>query len=335
MTLVGAGPGDPGLITRPRLSGCAPATQSSTTGSMPEELRRRSAGGRAAHLPRRARPDQVNRLLVELSRELDVVRLKAATRSSSSAAARRRSCSPMPGSTARSCPASRRWRPSLRRRASRSRIVVSQTASRSPRRTPRTAPSRTTPGSPRPAARSCSPWSLAPRRAGRRSDRSRSFSRHGVGCRVPRNAARPAERHGAARRDRRPRRRPSGARTRDRGRRRRARSAARSDTPDAERVELQAPMELRRIDSLPPYVFATIRDLTLELRRAGEDVVDLGFSNPDLPSPGVASRSYPRPRRSRATTATRRRRGSRSCASRAPTCTGAGSASSSTTRRRW
>jgi alanine-synthesizing transaminase len=47
-------------------------------------------------------------------------------------------------------------------------------------------------------------------------------------------------------------------------------------------------MELRRIDTLPPYVFATIRELTLELRRAGEDVVDLGFGNPDLPSPEVA-----------------------------------------------
>ena len=44
----------------------------------------------------------------------------------------------------------------------------------------------------------------------------------------------------------------------------------------------------RRLDGLPPYVFATIRDLTLELRRAGEDVVDLGFGNPDLPSPEVA-----------------------------------------------
>ena len=44
----------------------------------------------------------------------------------------------------------------------------------------------------------------------------------------------------------------------------------------------------RRLDGLPPYVFATIRELTLELRRAGEDVVDLGFGNPDLPSPEVA-----------------------------------------------
>ena len=47
-------------------------------------------------------------------------------------------------------------------------------------------------------------------------------------------------------------------------------------------------MEFRRVDSLPPYVFAVIRDLTLELRRAGDDVVDLGFGNPDLPSPDLA-----------------------------------------------
>ena len=47
-------------------------------------------------------------------------------------------------------------------------------------------------------------------------------------------------------------------------------------------------MELRRVDELPPYALATIRELTLELRRAGEDVVDLGFGNPDLPSPQVA-----------------------------------------------
>jgi alanine-synthesizing transaminase len=44
-------------------------------------------------------------------------------------------------------------------------------------------------------------------------------------------------------------------------------------------------LRLRRVDSLPPYVFAAINELKLELRRAGEDVVDLGFGNPDLPSP--------------------------------------------------
>jgi alanine-synthesizing transaminase len=46
--------------------------------------------------------------------------------------------------------------------------------------------------------------------------------------------------------------------------------------------------EFRRIDSLPPYVFATVDRLKQELRRAGEDVIDLGFGNPDIPSPAVA-----------------------------------------------
>jgi alanine-synthesizing transaminase len=47
-------------------------------------------------------------------------------------------------------------------------------------------------------------------------------------------------------------------------------------------------MELRRVDELPPYALGVIRELTLELRRAGADVIDLGFGNPDLPSPEVA-----------------------------------------------
>jgi alanine-synthesizing transaminase len=44
------------------------------------------------------------------------------------------------------------------------------------------------------------------------------------------------------------------------------------------------PIEFRRIGSLPPYVFATIDSLKLELRRSGEDIIDLGFGNPDIPS---------------------------------------------------
>jgi alanine-synthesizing transaminase len=47
-------------------------------------------------------------------------------------------------------------------------------------------------------------------------------------------------------------------------------------------------MEFRRVPSLPPYVFAVTDQLKLELRRAGEDVIDLGFGNPDLPSPAAA-----------------------------------------------
>ena len=47
-------------------------------------------------------------------------------------------------------------------------------------------------------------------------------------------------------------------------------------------------MEFRRINDLPPYVFATVDQLKRELRRDGHDVIDLGFGNPDIPSPAVA-----------------------------------------------
>ncbi len=47
-------------------------------------------------------------------------------------------------------------------------------------------------------------------------------------------------------------------------------------------------MEFRRIGNLPPYVFAQVNQLKLEARRAGHDIVDLGFGNPDIPSPQVA-----------------------------------------------
>jgi len=40
-----------------------------------------------------------------------------------------------------------------------------------------------------------------------------------------------------------------------------------------------------RLDRLPPYVFATVNDLKMEARRAGEDIVDLGMGNPDLATP--------------------------------------------------
>jgi alanine-synthesizing transaminase len=49
-----------------------------------------------------------------------------------------------------------------------------------------------------------------------------------------------------------------------------------------------AAMEFRRINGLPPYVFGIIDSLKIEARRAGDDVVDLGFGNPDLPSPDTA-----------------------------------------------
>ena len=47
-------------------------------------------------------------------------------------------------------------------------------------------------------------------------------------------------------------------------------------------------MEFRRINALPPYVFAAIDARKMEFRRRGEDVIDLAFGNPDIPSPNIA-----------------------------------------------
>ena len=43
--------------------------------------------------------------------------------------------------------------------------------------------------------------------------------------------------------------------------------------------------EFRRIKRLPPYVFQVVNELKMKLRRAGDDVIDLGMGNPDLPTP--------------------------------------------------
>jgi alanine-synthesizing transaminase len=43
--------------------------------------------------------------------------------------------------------------------------------------------------------------------------------------------------------------------------------------------------EFPRIKRLPPYVFAEVDALKMKQRRAGEDIVDLGMGNPDLPAP--------------------------------------------------
>jgi alanine-synthesizing transaminase len=43
--------------------------------------------------------------------------------------------------------------------------------------------------------------------------------------------------------------------------------------------------EFRRIQRLPPYTFTIIDALKIEARRVGEDIIDLGMGNPDLPTP--------------------------------------------------
>ncbi|MDA8196184.1 MAG: aminotransferase class I/II-fold pyridoxal phosphate-dependent enzyme [Actinomycetota bacterium] len=47
-------------------------------------------------------------------------------------------------------------------------------------------------------------------------------------------------------------------------------------------------MDFRRITGLPPYVFKIIDQIKIDLRRDGVDVIDLGFGNPDIPSPAIA-----------------------------------------------
>lgn len=43
--------------------------------------------------------------------------------------------------------------------------------------------------------------------------------------------------------------------------------------------------EFRRMSRLPPYVFATVDKLKMDLRHRGEDIIDLGMGNPDIPTP--------------------------------------------------
>ena len=44
-------------------------------------------------------------------------------------------------------------------------------------------------------------------------------------------------------------------------------------------------MEFQRIKRLPPYVFSIIDGLKMAARHRGEDIVDFGMGNPDLPTP--------------------------------------------------
>jgi len=43
--------------------------------------------------------------------------------------------------------------------------------------------------------------------------------------------------------------------------------------------------EFEKIKRLPPYVFAVVNKLKMELRHEGRDIIDLGMGNPDQPTP--------------------------------------------------
>lgn len=44
-------------------------------------------------------------------------------------------------------------------------------------------------------------------------------------------------------------------------------------------------MQFRRIERFPPYVFAVVNEMKADARRRGEDIIDLGMGNPDIPTP--------------------------------------------------
>ncbi|VAX17392.1 Aspartate aminotransferase [hydrothermal vent metagenome] len=50
-------------------------------------------------------------------------------------------------------------------------------------------------------------------------------------------------------------------------------------------VENRRKRNFARIDRLPPYVLAEVTELRHKARRAGEDIIDFGMGNPDLPTP--------------------------------------------------
>ena len=43
--------------------------------------------------------------------------------------------------------------------------------------------------------------------------------------------------------------------------------------------------EFHRIKQLPPYVFESVNKLKAKYRSNGDDIIDLGMGNPDMPTP--------------------------------------------------
>ena len=43
--------------------------------------------------------------------------------------------------------------------------------------------------------------------------------------------------------------------------------------------------EFHRIKQLPPYVFEGVNQLKAKYRTKGDDIIDLGMGNPDMPTP--------------------------------------------------
>ena len=160
--------------------------------------------------------------------------------------------------------------------------------------------------------------------ARRAPDRARARRRNARRGHLARHDRARAGRHGAARRDRR-----RGARSADAGARRdrRGRCGPRSARRSA---TICCVTQFRRVDALPPYAFAEVERLKLELRRAGEDVIDLGFGNPDVAAAGDRRREAARSRAAAAQPPLLLEpRPAEAARARCASCTRSGSASSS------
>jgi alanine-synthesizing transaminase len=58
----------------------------------------------------------------------------------------------------------------------------------------------------------------------------------------------------------------------------------RASTIDADR-SLVMQSEFHRVRRLPPYVFEEVNRLKAAARARGEDIIDFGMGNPDMPTP--------------------------------------------------
>lgn len=54
---------------------------------------------------------------------------------------------------------------------------------------------------------------------------------------------------------------------------------------EKDREQVKQQRKFARIERLPPYVLAEVTNLKVAARRAGEDIIDFGMGNPDMPTP--------------------------------------------------
>ena len=85
----------------------------------------------------------------------------------------------------------------------------------------------------------------------------------------------------------------------------------------------------KRLDAVPPYLFAELERKVSEAEKAGVDVISLGIGDPDLPTPPAVSMRWRKPRATRERTSTRRTTAPRSSGPRRRASTATASASSS------